>query len=170
MQKRTLETFIKRYSLDGICETAHWYSDGENKTLTARAHTEAKTVILKIIMKEWNNVETCQLAIPSSTKLKKMLSPLGDDVSIELNKIGDKIKYGMFSVGLFIYDYENGKIDWVSSEPLIQDTEAVTITFASQFVETKPGEGILYAHVDDSFVRAYTLFADGIKKLLPIQK
>jgi hypothetical protein len=82
-------------------------------------------------------------------------------------KIGDKIKYGMFSVGLFIYDYENGKIDWVSPEPFIQDSEAITITFASQFVETGQGEGILYAHVDDSFVRAYTLEAESIKPLLP---
>ncbi|MDE2188126.1 MAG: hypothetical protein KGJ35_00150 [Patescibacteria group bacterium] len=82
-------------------------------------------------------------------------------------KVGDKTKYGMFSVGLFIYDYEKGKIDWVSPEPLIRDTEARTITFASQFVETKPGEGILYAHVDDSFVRAYALYADGLKELLP---
>ena len=80
---------------------------------------------------------------------------------------GGKTVYGMFSVGLFIYDYENGKIDWVSPEPFIQDTEARTITFASQFVETKQGEGILYAHVDDSFVRAYTLYADGIRRLLP---
>lgn len=81
--------------------------------------------------------------------------------------VGDKITYGMFSVGLFIYDYENGKIDWVSPEPFIQDSEAKTITFASQFVETNSGEGILYAHVDDSFVRAYTLYAEGIRALLP---
>lgn len=75
--------------------------------------------------------------------------------------------HGIFSVGLFIYDYEHGKIDWVSPEPLIRDSEARIITFASQFVETKPGEGILYAHVDDSFVRAYTLYAEGIRALLP---
>jgi hypothetical protein len=86
----------------------------------------------------------------------------------EANQIIDgKTVYGMFSVGLFIYDYENGKIDWVSPEPFIQDTEAKTITFASQFVETEKGKGILYAHVDDSFVRAYTLDADAIKSLLP---
>ena len=82
-------------------------------------------------------------------------------------KIDGKTKYGMFSVGLFIYDYENGKIDWVSPEPLIIDSEAKTITFASQFIETTNGEGILYAHVDDSFIRAYTLKAEGIKTLLP---
>jgi len=86
----------------------------------------------------------------------------------EANRQEDgKTIYGMFSVGLFIYDYEHGTIDWVSPEPLIRDTEAKTITFASQFVETKLGEGILYAHVDDSFVRAYTLYASGIRQLLP---
>jgi len=81
-------------------------------------------------------------------------------------EVGGNIEYGIFSVGLFIYDYENGKIDWVSPEPLIRDSEARTITFASQFVPTENGKGILYAHVDDSFVRAYTLEAEKIKKLL----
>lgn len=84
-------------------------------------------------------------------------------------KVGAEIKYGIFSVGFFIYDYENGKIDWVSPEPFIRDSEAKTITFASQFVETGKGEGILYAHVDDSFVRAYTLKAELLKSLLPIE-
>ncbi len=82
-------------------------------------------------------------------------------------RIGKEIKYGTFSIGLFIYDYENGKIDWVSQEPFIRDSEAKTITFASQFVEQGNGSGILYAHVDDSFVRAYTLNASEIKSLLP---
>jgi hypothetical protein len=86
----------------------------------------------------------------------------------EVNKkIKGKIKYGMFSVGLFIYDYEHGKIEWVSPKPFIKDSEAKTITFASQFVVTEKGAGILYAHVDDSFVRAYTLNAKTIKSLLP---
>jgi hypothetical protein len=82
-------------------------------------------------------------------------------------RIGDKIVYKNFTVGLCIYDYERGQIEWVSPEPLIKDTEAKTITFASQFVETEPGKGTLYAHVDDSFVRRYSLDAKGIKKLLP---
>ena len=86
----------------------------------------------------------------------------------EANQIVDgKTKYGMFSIGLIIYDYEKGKINWISPAPFIQDSEAKTITFASQFVETRPGEGILYAHVDDSFVRAYSLFAKEIKLILP---
>lgn len=72
------------------------------------------------------------------------------------------MKHGIFSVGLFIYDYENGKIDWVSPAPFIRDNEAKSITFASQFVPQGKGKGILYAHVDDSFVRAHTINADGV--------
>ncbi len=91
-------------------------------------------------------------------------------------KANKKIKgvtiYGTFSIGLFIYDYENGKINWVSKKPLIRDStfwknKSRSITFASDFVETKQGEGILYAHVDDSFIRAYDLKANLIKKLIP---
>lgn len=82
-------------------------------------------------------------------------------------KVDGHTKYGMFSVGLFVYDYEEGKIDWVSPEPFIIDSEALTITFASQFVETEPGKGILYAHVDDSFIRAYNIDAEAIQQLLP---
>jgi len=76
--------------------------------------------------------------------------------------IAGKTKYGMFLSGC-LFMIMKRKIDWVSPKPFIQDSEALTITFASQFVETKPGEGILYAHVDDSFVRAYTLKAEFIK-------
>lgn len=79
---------------------------------------------------------------------------------------GDIAYYLKFSVGLFIYDYEKGVIDWVSPERLIFDTEAESITFASQFIDHGNGIGTLYAHVDDSFVRAYTITAAGIKASL----
>ncbi|MFA6982028.1 MAG: hypothetical protein WC243_03345 [Patescibacteria group bacterium] len=78
-------------------------------------------------------------------------------------EVGNKTLYGTFSVGLFIYDYEKGVIDWVSPVPFIQDSEAKTITFASQFVYTGEGSGVLYAHGDDSWVRAYDISVEGIK-------
>jgi hypothetical protein len=76
-------------------------------------------------------------------------------------------RYGTFSVGLCIYNYERGLMEWVSPDPFIQDSEARTITFASYFEERDSGKGILYAHVDDSFVRAYEINAEDIKKILP---
>jgi len=86
----------------------------------------------------------------------------------EASTVNEKsVAYDMFSVGLFIYDYEHGRIDWVSDKPFIQDREAKTITFASQFVEDGSDKSMLYAHVDDSFVRAYTINASALKTLLP---
>ncbi|MCX6786492.1 MAG: hypothetical protein NTU85_01575 [Candidatus Kaiserbacteria bacterium] len=97
----------------------------------------------------------------------KLLGIMNGREASRLDAANKPIHYRKFSIGLFIYNYENGKIEWVSPEPLIRDSEAKIITFASEFVETKSGEGILYAHVDDSFVRAYTLYAEGIRALLP---
>lgn len=81
--------------------------------------------------------------------------------------VREQVVFGTFSVGLFIYDYEHGEICWTSPDPLIQDREARTITFASQFVEVGNGKGILYAHVDDSFVRAYEIDAHALRELPP---
>lgn len=83
----------------------------------------------------------------------------------------EQVVFGTFAVGLFVYDYEHGEICWISPVPVIEDVEAETITFASEFVETSNGEGnregILYAHVDDSFVRAYRVTAEAVRSLLP---
>jgi hypothetical protein len=75
----------------------------------------------------------------------------------------EQVVFGAFTVGLFIYDFEHGEICWVSKTPILQDEEAKTITFASYFLETGPAEGILYAHVDDSFVRAYAVTAQSLR-------
>jgi len=70
--------------------------------------------------------------------------------------------FGRFTVGLMVYNYEEADIEWVSSEPLIDDPDAAVITFASAFRVTGPGEGIVYAHVDDSTVRAYHVDAERV--------
>ena len=76
-------------------------------------------------------------------------------------------RYGTFSVGLLCYDYESGTVEWTSSEPLIRDPTARTITFASAFRQIGPTTGVVYAHVDDSFIRAYVVHADRLQSFLP---
>lgn len=78
----------------------------------------------------------------------------------------EKDKYGKFSIGLFIYNYEKALIEWVSPEEFISDSQAKTITFASQFVADKNGKGILYAHIDDSFIRSYDITADNLRRFI----
>jgi len=79
---------------------------------------------------------------------------------------GKKI-YGKFNPGLILFNPKTGEIPRISSEPLFEDPDARTITFASDFFISEKKGGILYAHVNDSFVRAYKINPDELKKLLP---
>ncbi len=81
-------------------------------------------------------------------------------------KIDGKQIYGKFRPGLFLFNPKTGEIPWVDSKPLFEDPDATTITFASEFVQTGKDKGILYCHVNDSFVRAYEIDAKELEKYL----
>ncbi|MBR9704539.1 hypothetical protein GOV12_03950 [Candidatus Pacearchaeota archaeon] len=88
----------------------------------------------------------------------------GREKSKKLNK---KTYYGKFKPGLILFNPKTGEIPWISPEPLFEDPDAKTITFASDFVKTSKTKGILYCHVNDSFVRAYEINKNKLKNLLP---
>jgi hypothetical protein len=75
--------------------------------------------------------------------------------------------FGKFCPGLFLFNPETGNIPWISEKPLFEDPDAKKITFASDFVQTKNSEIIIYCHVNDSFIRAYKLNIEEIKKQIP---
>jgi hypothetical protein len=75
--------------------------------------------------------------------------------------------FGSFTVGLSVYDFERGTVEWVSPEPVIEDPAAETITFASAYRLLGPETGLIYAHIDDSFVRAYRVDTAALESYLP---
>lgn len=86
----------------------------------------------------------------------------------ELTKVRKGKKYyGRFCPGLFLFDNGTGEIVWIDDEPLFEDPDATTITFASELVCQDKEEAILYAHPNDSFIRAYKLDISQIRKRLP---
>jgi len=76
-------------------------------------------------------------------------------------------QFGDFTVGLMVYNYEEGDIEWLSEKPIIEDPEADNITFASDFEQTNDSEGVLYTHVDDSWVQAYNIDSEAISEHIP---
>ena len=68
---------------------------------------------------------------------------------------------------MILYNYKTGKIPWISSDPLFEDPDADTITFASDFLMRNENDGILYTHIDDSFVRAYRIEGEALREFLP---
>jgi len=76
----------------------------------------------------------------------------------EKNKIKNHKKvYGKFRPGLILFNTTTNKVDWISPKPLFEDPNATTITFASDFIQTSKNKGLLYCHINDSFVRAYEI-------------
>jgi hypothetical protein len=80
---------------------------------------------------------------------------------------GASVNFGTFAVGLMVYDYERGAVEWVSEDPLFRDPGARTITFASAFRPLDDEHALVYAHVDDSYVRVYRLSAGPLADHLP---
>ncbi len=86
----------------------------------------------------------------------------------ELPEIIDgKIFYKKFRPGLFLFDPKKREMNWISDEPLLEDPLATTITFASELILLNEKEALLYAHVNDSFVRVYKLNLNEVRKMLP---
>jgi len=81
-------------------------------------------------------------------------------------KINGKKVYRKFRPGLILFNPKTGEIPWVSPEPLFEDPDARTITFASDFILTENNKGILYAHINDSFIRAYEINLKELKKYI----
>ena len=110
----------------------------------------------------------CRIFDPNFLKQDKYL--VGIMNGREHTKIaGSKEVYGKFRPGLFLFDNKSEDIVWIDENPLFEDPIASTITFASDLVYLNDKEVILYAHPNDSFVRAYRLNAFKLKALLPAQ-
>lgn len=143
------------------------------------------TVRAKDMSKDWEYLgvalhpkdtgyEWCGEHLSPCTFLPKEFIDYGDDLLVgivngrekSLRK-GNKTVYRKFRPGLILYNYKTGEIPWISKEPLFEDPKAKTITFASDFLMENKDEGLLYAHVDDSFVRAYKIDAWALKEFLP---
>jgi hypothetical protein len=97
MKKQTVETFIKKYSLNGLVDSVKWTVDSDKKTLTTNAITEEKNVLIAVEIANFDAIdEKCELGVFETSRLSKMLSVLSDTVTLSLNKKDDKIT----SVGL----------------------------------------------------------------------
>jgi len=108
----------------------------------------------------------CRIFNPTIIKYKEYLVGIinGREQTEEIN---GKKHYKKFRPGLFLFDGESGDIVWIDEEPLLEDPIATTITFASELIPLNKKEAILYAHPNDSFVRAYKLNLEKIKERLP---
>ena len=109
----------------------------------------------------------CRLIDPSIIDIgNNLLLGIYNGNSGKYRKDGKEYR-GDFEPGLFLFDYKTGNIPWIDKRSLFKDPKAKTITFASELVCLNNNEAILFAHPNDSFVRAYKLDLQKLKQRIP---
>lgn len=87
MKKSTLETFIDKYSLNGLVNSVKFTVDSKNKQLKTSIYTDEKNVIGTIVMKNFTDItEDIDIGIFDTQKLVKMIGVLGEDITLLMNK------------------------------------------------------------------------------------
>ncbi len=91
MKKQVLNTFIDKYSLNGTIESVKWVVDNKNKQIKTSSISDDKNALSYVVIKDDAGLTDSEFGINDTTKLKKLLNVLSEEVSIEFNKRDDKI-------------------------------------------------------------------------------
>jgi hypothetical protein len=94
MKKEVLQTFIRRYTLDGLVPKVKWKYIVADKTLHTRAAIDNKAFIVDIVMKDFEDFgqEDLVICIGDTDKVEALMNPfVSDDINFTINKSGDRI-------------------------------------------------------------------------------
>ena len=139
MQKTNIETFIKKYNLNGLVDEVCWAV--ENKTLRVTARTKDRKFMTSIIDKKFDGLPDAEFGIIDSKKLKQMLGILiSDDVNLTLVSAEDDPK----RIISFVVDDGKSEIshmcahlDVIPDEPKIKQLPnyEVELVINAEFIE-----------------------------------
>ena len=106
MQKSKLDRFIQKYNLGGNVNSVKWKSNGD--TLTTSFVTPDKSLLGNVKVEKFP-FEDAELGVYQTDQLKSLIGVLGDDVSLDVSRAGDKayslkVKNGPVSVDYVLSD------------------------------------------------------------------
>ena len=87
MQKVKIDRFINKYSLNGLVNTVRWQI--KDKQLTTSFVTEDKSLIGSVSV-ENTDIEDGLMGVYTTDQLVKLLGVLGEDVTLDVSRFGDK--------------------------------------------------------------------------------
>ena len=144
MKKQTIETFIKKYSLNGIIDSVKWNVNSTDKTLNTNSITEEKNVLVDVKHMQFDAIaEDCEVGIYETSKLIKMLSVMSDEVSLSLNKKDDKITSVNISDTTTVAQFITADLSVIPTAPNLKKLPDFTVEielndeFVSKFIKAK---------------------------------
>jgi len=106
MQKSKLDRFIQKYNLGGNVNSVKWKSNGD--TLSTSFVTPDKSLLGNVKVDKFS-FEEAELGVYQTDQLKSLIGVLGDDVTLDVARAGDKayslkVKNGPISVDYVLSD------------------------------------------------------------------
>ena len=106
MQKSKLDKFIQKYNLGGNVNSVKWKSSGDS--ISTSFVTPDKSLLGSVKVDKFP-FEDAEIGVYQTDQLKSLINVLGDDVSLDLTKFGDKavslkVKNGPVSVDYVLSD------------------------------------------------------------------
>ena len=135
MQKSKLDKFIQKYNLGGNVNSVKWKSSGDSISTTFV--TPDKSLLGKVKVDKFP-FDEAEIGVYQTDQLKSLIGVLGDDVSLDLTKFGDKavslkVKNGPVSV-----DYVLSDLSVISDPPAMKRVPefGTQIKLDTQFINT----------------------------------
>jgi len=135
MEKTKFEKFISKYNLGGSCESVLYSVDGN--TITTRAISDDKNVLCEVTGPSMG-LKDGSYAVYETAKLRSLLNVLGETLSVNVKKSGEK------PVGM-TFDDTNTEVTFVLADqsviPAVPDLKKMppfemTIEMDEQFINT----------------------------------
>lgn len=91
MKKQVLNIFIDKYSLNGSIESVKWVVDNSNKQIKTSSISDDKNALSYVTIKDDAGLVDSEFGINNTTKLKKLLNVLSEEITVAFNKREEKI-------------------------------------------------------------------------------
>ena len=135
MQKSKLDRFIQKYNLGGNVNSVKWKSSGDS--ISTSFVTPDKSLLGSVKVDKFP-FEEAELGVYQTDQLKSLIGVLGDDVSLDLTKFGDKavslkVKNGPVSV-----DYVLSDLSVIAEPPALKQLPefGTSIKLDTKFIDT----------------------------------
>lgn len=143
MKKETINSFIDKYSLNGTIESVKWTVSKKDNNIKTSSLSDDRNVLSFVTIKDNAKLEDMEIGINDTSKLKKMLSVLSEEVEITPNKNNDRITSLILSSDKTEVQYVTSDLSVIPSVPPLKKLPAfnleipLTKEFISTFVKAK---------------------------------
>ena len=135
MQKSKLDKFIQKYNLGGNVNSVKWKSSGDS--ISTSFVTPDKSLLGNVKVDRFQ-FEDAELGVYQTDQLKSLINVLGDDISLDLTKFGDKVVSLKVKNGPVSVDYVLSDLSVISDPPQMKRLPefGTSIKLDSNFIST----------------------------------